>query len=392
MLDFAKVSQQIAQMAAADRLVADDMSKRLDTAFGQLHIESNRLQVFLDKLAGSKTSWLLAGIHASPAQVSTLPPCPSPVTVVATDGSQITPSHHEVVAAFLVNISTVVLHYGTGQQAELTSTPTLFYQDEDLYMEYGGQRVQVTGDLLGMRRTIMECETLMQRAATARQHVNQVCALSDGSLIVWQLEGKPYDYQQPTLERVLACLEIGRQHRIPVAGYISRPRSRDVMNALRVGLCPYDFANCDRCDYLANHEEPPCEVIAALSDRRLFERVLQPGERTQVFDSESRILHEYGVHRIGFFYLHVGTEVVRIEIPHWVATDPELLDLVHAVAYDQAQKGGGYPVALAEAHQRAVVRGAERELFYDMVAAVMVRRGMRATLSPKNLRKRRMTV
>jgi hypothetical protein len=60
--------------------------------------------------------------------------------------------------------------------------------------------------------------------------------------------------------------------------------------------------------------------------------------------------------------------------------------------YVQAQKGGGYPIALAEAHQQAVVRGAERDLFYDMVTTILVRRGMRAAMSPKNLHKRRMTV
>jgi hypothetical protein len=62
------------------------------------------------------------------------------------------------------------------------------------------------------------------------------------------------------------------------------------------------------------------------------------------------------------------------------------------VAYDQAHKGGGYPVALAEAHQHAVVRGVERDLFYQMITMVLVRRGMRADMSPKNLQKRRMTV
>ena len=83
---------------------------------------------------------------------------------------------------------------------------------------------------------------------------------------------------------------------------------------------------------------------------------------------------------------------MRIEVPQWVAANPTLLDLVQAVAYDQAQKGMGYPIALAEAHQHAVVRGAERELFYEMVTAVLLRRGMRAAISPKNLGKRRMTV
>jgi hypothetical protein len=75
-----------------------------------------------------------------------------------------------------------------------------------------------------------------------------------------------------------------------------------------------------------------------------------------------------------------------------VATTPDLLDFVHAVVYDQAQKGSGYPVALAEAHQHVVVRGAERDLFYEMVTAMLAQRGIRATMSPKNLHKRRMTV
>jgi hypothetical protein len=296
-----------------------------------------------------------------------------------------------VAAAFLVNISTVVLHYGTGERAELSSTPTLFYREDDLYVNYGGQRLQVTGELLGMRRTIMEFQSLLQRASVAQQSGHRTCALSDGSLILWQLEGKPQDYQQATLSSYLACLEDARQQRIPVAGYISRPRSRDLINALRVGLCPEIAPNCDRCPY---RELPqlPCAEIEGLSDRKLFEHLLQPGERSPVFRSESRILDAYGMHRIGFFYLHVGSEIARIEIPQWVTAESGLLDLVHAVVYTQAQKGGGYPVALAEAHQQAVVRGAEREMFYDMVTTILIRRGIRAVMSPKNLRKRRMTV
>lgn len=391
MLNLAKVSQQIAQMAAEDQLVSEDLSKRLDIALGQLHLESSRLAAFQEKLVASKTSWLLAGIDESLEQVYALPVDSQPVTVVATDGSQIAPSHHEVAAAFLVNISTVVLPYGSGARAELFSMPTLFYREEDLYIDYGGQRLQVTGEILGMRRTIMEFQSLMQRATAVLKDGHRTCALSDGSLILWQLEGKPQDYQHPTLSSYLACLETARQQHLPVAGYISRPRSRDVVNALRVGLCPEVVSNCDRCPY---RELPqlPCADIAGLSDRMLFEPLLQPGERTPVFTSASRILEAYGQQRIDFFYLHVGTEVARIEIPRWVTTNPELLDLVHVVVYTQAQKGGGYPIALAEAHQQAVVRGAERDLFYEMVTTILVRRGMRAALSPKHLHKRRMTV
>lgn len=391
MLDMAHVSQQITSMASEGQLVSEELSKRLDLALGRLHLESNRLQAFVDKLAVSKTSWLLAVIHEPLEHTYDLPARPQAVTVVATDGSQITPSHHEIVPAFLINIATVVLHYGTGERAEFSSTPTLCYREEDLYTTCGGQQVQVAGEMLGMRRTIMEFQSLMQQATMAQSSGHRTCALSDGSLILWQLEGKPQDYQQPTLASYLACLETAHQQQIPIAGYISRPRSRDVLNALRVGLCPEEAPNCDRCPY-GTLPKLPCAEIEGLTDRSLFEGLLEPGQRTPVFDSGSRILDTYGSHRISFFYLHVGAEIARLEIPQWVAANPSLLDLVHAVAYDQAQKGGGYPVALAEAHQHVAVRGAERDLFYDMVTAVLVRRGICATMSPKNLRKRRMTV
>ena len=49
------------------------------------------------------------------------------------------------------------------------------------------------------------------------------------------------------------------QH-IPVAGYISRPRSRDVVNALRVGLCPETAPNCDRCPYKDLPKLPCAEI------------------------------------------------------------------------------------------------------------------------------------
>jgi hypothetical protein len=391
MLDLARVSQQITRMASQTQLTSEDLLKRLDLALGRLSLESARLDDFMEKLAVSKTSWLVAGIHESLERTCDLPPRPQAVTVVASDGSQIVPSHHEVVPAYLLNIATVVLHYGTGERAEFSSTPTLFYREEDLYTDYGGQRVQVAGEILGMRRTVMEFQSLMQQATTAQQSGHRTCALSDGSLILWQLEGKPQDYQQQSLEQYLACMETARQQSIPLIGYISRPRSRDVLNALRVGLCPEDVPNCDRCPY-RHLPKLPCADIEGLSDRSLFAQLLQPGERTPVFASRSRILDAYGLHRIGFFYLNVGSEIARIELPQWVATEPTLLDLVHTVAYDQAQKGSGYPVALAEAHQHVVVRGAERELFYEMVTAVLVRRGVHTSMSPKNLHKRRMTV
>ncbi|SVC62326.1 uncharacterized protein METZ01_LOCUS315180, partial [marine metagenome] len=68
--------------------------------------------------------------------------------------------------------------------------------------------------------------------------------------------------------------------------------------------------------------------------------------------------------------------------------DSQLLDRVHAGVLDQAQKGDGYPVSLAEAHERAVVRGADREAFYRYLEEMFVRHDVRARVSLKGLRKR----
>ncbi|MDE0208216.1 MAG: hypothetical protein OXP66_19550, partial [Candidatus Tectomicrobia bacterium] len=153
MLDFVEVNQQIAAMAAESRLAADDMAGRLALAVERLRLESGGWQAFVDKIAASRTSWLVADIREPLDRTYGLPPRPQTVTVVAADGSQIMPSHHEVVPAFLLNIATVTLNYGNGGGAAFTSAPSLFFREEDLYVDYGGERVQVTGEMVGMRRT-----------------------------------------------------------------------------------------------------------------------------------------------------------------------------------------------------------------------------------------------
>ena len=132
----------------------------------------------------------------------------------------------------------------------------------------------------------------------------------------------------------------------------------------------------------------PCSPIEGLSDAVLMRRVLRHGQRTPLYRSASKILSEYGLHHIYYFYLHVGAEIGRVEVPEWVAADRELLDLVHACLCDQAEKGQGYPVALAEAHERAVVRSADRESFYRFLRDTFVKNDLQTRLSTKSFKKR----
>jgi NurA-like 5'-3' nuclease len=59
--------------------------------------------------------------------------------------------------------------------------------------------------------------------------------------------------------------------------------------------------------------------------------------------------------------------VARVEIPFWIAEDPEKLELVHSILVAQIAKGQGYPVSLSEAHEQAVIRTADRDTFQMLV-------------------------
>jgi hypothetical protein len=100
-------------------------------------------------------------------------------------------------------------------------------------------------------------------------------------------------------------------------------------------------------------------------------------------------VESYGPHLIHFFYLRVGREIARIEVPRWVAEDRALLDRTHTLIYDQCMRGQGYPVALARAHEQAIVRAADRRAFMTIVEGSLLRAELPAESSRKRESKER---
>ena len=149
-------------------------------------------------------------------------------------------------------------------------------------------------------------------------------------------------------------------------------------------LCDHEVVDCDKCD---PDDPKPCEAVGRLKDTFIFNKRLAGGKRSVLFTSGSKILKDYREHNVRAFYLDTGRETARIEVPEWVANDPELINLTHAVCCDQAQKGRGYPVALAEAHEHAVVRGPERAAFYEMIERSFIKHGAPISRSMKRISK-----
>lgn len=395
MLDHIATKQQINEMVRAQRSIQHAHTGKLERAYQEARRWTVDWKSLAEKIERRKTAWLVAEPVEPVAFHHAPPERPDELTVLATDGSQVFPDRHEISSCYLINVGAIAIHYGTGERPLLSSRPMLFYTDDDLYVDWAGKRAPVNAEVVGIRRGAMELTELANLLDEIPDPRRAAVALSDGTLIAWTLEGKPDDFKRPLLKATLSAFDRFAEARVPVAGYVSYPNSTDVIYALRVGLCPEEVVPaCDACPQRTHHpERPPCKAIDGVTDRVLFERILKnPGDRSALFRSTSEILDEYGPHRIYFFYINVGFEIARIEIPEWVAQDQRLLNLVHSTVRDQAEKGKGYPIILAEAHEKAVVRSADRDLFYRLLSDSYVMGGVRTEISRKQISKRRLMI
>ena len=210
-------------------------------------------------------------------------------------------------------------------------------------------------------------------------------------LILWTQESEQKPSRDRVLGRFLSVLETAREANVPVVGYLSRPASREVIGALRLSLCADECLLSKECQLRG---VPLCSAIDRLTDTDLFSSLLRAGERTPLFHSESRILDSYAPReqRIVFFYLSVGGEIARVELPRWCADNLQLLERIHSIALNQAEKGFGYPVCLSEAHEQAVVRGPERDALLRLIEKQLVRSNLVVSRTAKAAAKRRRSV
>jgi hypothetical protein len=463
MLDLLKVAAQMQgmseQLAQEARLLLHklDLAEELfNRAIDRQELLTQQRQQYSDRLMFN---------CAEPVEPLALRHEIAPITgnhcVIATDGSQIAPSRHEVAYCYLVNVGRVALHYGSGKYPLLDSVPEIFYKPEDLY---GAKQWGIsTEEWMGLRRTAAEAIALAELAVAQKQietghkqakrsaqlsntsdiagiasnsdvsdvsnfpdslataadrSINNsanyslnivdlpMLALSDGSLIYWSLEALPREARDRILPDILTAWDLLHMAQIPLAGYISAPRAVESTNFLRLSACPFEQSDCaTHCadsgsgNSLGNNSgngnlkplaQAPCSKIQPTRDATLWHRLLQPGECSPLWRSHARILSEYGDrHQIYFCYLHVGAEIARVEMPGWTALEPNLRQQALSMILAQIQKGYGYPVALAEAHNQAVVTGGDRRRFFTILEQEMLKSGLRnLSTSYKETRKR----
>lgn len=395
-LKLGRISQQMQDMAQtmANLLPAEEnLLERARDCLRSIPADALCEKLEWQRRQPVRMPWLVAFPRSSPqaslptglADTAPPPSVPSTFSVVGVDASSIPPDRHSSVHYYLVNVGYALLTYGREPDAILEASSQLCFRDEDLYVFPEKRDVPIEGMLLSARMEV-EALRLLQQVLDSRTW--PTLALLDGPLILWTLQNETQEVQRALLQGFLSTMDFLKETGVPPAGYVSYTGSRDVTNSLRVWLCQGQPNECDRC---ASDDRELCLALAKIRDRELY-AFLADGERSQLFGSSSQILEEYGEQRVDFFYMNVGEEIVRVEVPRWVASDADLLSFVHAAIYDQCQRSPGvppYPPVLQEAHEQAAITAPERRLVEEMVEQALGQYGRRVVHSAKEDSKRR---
>ena len=367
-LELNKIAGQIEEMGRVLAERAGRRQKTLPAARELLHRFARgqeELRRIADSSPGQQLRCASPGDEPLDAQFPA-PNLPERITLIATDGSQIYPDQHGLAFYYAINVGSVIFRHGSGQAPQVSSEPTLYYGEDQVYPE--GR--PVNSDLISAQRDLAEMQALADLALGEPSAGPPRVALGDGSLLIWlQRRDIPEDRQKQILEQYLGCLDRLRGENLPVSAFVSRPRSAEVVALLYLAfLEPEERAGVQRLSETG---------FRGLTDRALF-GFLKPGERSALFvrGTVSNQDFRYRGHGIHFFYLNTDADLARVEVPEWVASHPALLDLVHAAVYNQCTFNEGYPYVLTRADELAVILGDEREALENLIAQALVRHGM----------------
>jgi hypothetical protein len=407
-LDFHQLAAQLDHLGPDLRSQGEEAGRRLACALEELHTWARRPDDLRRRLAEARTSWRPAEPLAEPLDATIdAPALPTDYVALATDGSHIDVERHSPLPCYLLNVGWARIRYGRSPDAELSSHPELTYGDQRLVLgdpADASRQAPVRGNLLAALRAVREVERLADLAAAGDPELPTL-ALVDGTFLLWGLAReeitapvKRYLLDEgmiPALDRLRA---LARERPVLPAGYVSRPDRSEVIHSLRLAVCPLPKVDCGNCPRRDDGTRP-CDDVGVATDRQLFHRVLEPGQRSAVFVRQptpgSIEAQYYGEHRPAAFYLRTppggADEIACVEMPLWLAQDgpPQAgVAALHALLIDQCRRNLGYPLALQEAHEQAVITGPEREAFRRLLEAEVAAQGLLAGTSAKALSKR----
>ncbi len=383
-LDFREIRNQVNQLGESAPQRAQELKTLYEQAFDLLNSSPQKI----DRLR-RKAAWVVQDHDPSlrcalPTKDElrssfTTPAPPGGGTLIAVDGSQISPDRHAQVFYGLINLGAVQMRLGDKGAPYIEILSQLLYDDQ-LYTSTG----MITDDRFSLKRDLNERVWISELAQKA---VPPVVALTDGPVELWGTrQGEDSSEFGESLKVYLEALAGLESQDVTTCGYVDNPAANLVVRFLEMGLIPEDELPGVRGRY----------PLRGVFDRELFKQVLGAGERSIVFAIQSRNSREYrGDLALHFFYLNVGQGgndwIVRVEVPAWVAYNEGKLNDLHALLVNQCRILGNrpYPYILHRAHETALVSMAEKEQVSNMIINELRSRGVEVGgKSPKPTLKR----
>jgi hypothetical protein len=292
----------------------------------------------------------------------------SGVAVGAVDGSQIySDKNYEIPLAVIQTSHIFNRHTSESDYAQETDTVIITpdeFEDASVY-SFGSEYVDA-------RRFSMECDQIIR---LLKKH-KELCILLDGALILSHINVLNRNIREIYIKAIVRLLEVSESTRNPVIGFIDTTMPRDITLMMH---------------YMLGLRK------SKLSDIHLFSNLLW-GERTAAFlcdrddrrgDEARSALDNYGKFRneIGFFYMRLSSGLPsRIEFPVWVYQEG-LVDKIADVIRAECVIRGNYPDILMRAHDAAVIRMSEHDLFYGMLENFCRVNGIQIHRSAKDFHK-----
>jgi len=369
-LDFQQIRHQVQQLGENAPMLERQRQTLREKAHELLEANAHELEPlrqkvdFVARKYDNRLRCALPGSESLNVSVP-LPELSQEATLIAADGSQINLDRHVEVQYCLVNVGAIQMRTGS-PEAPVTKVECQLLYGTDLYTRTG----LITDAALALLRDLNERKMLTELAQGAEP---PVITFTDGQMELWlpkSGDSPDSDTQGQRLEEYIQALKQLCQLDVITAGYVDKPGARLVVRLL-------ELASLAESELAEIKERYP---LQGLTDRDIYLKILEPGERSAVFaiHSPSAALYrdEIALH---FFYLNIGRAgLARVEVPAWVAGSSEKLDGLHAALVEQCRIMGPrpYPYLLHRAHEVAVVSIQEKEQVTQMIAQELYQRGV----------------
>ena len=371
-IDFQSVFNQIRALGLQAPAQKQIHEQRLENARRLLAEYANELQSLREKVervVHSHDASLRCAVPVEQALNSHLraPDLSDQVTLLAADGSQIYPDRHALLEYYLINIGIIQSATGTIEAPQPRIKTELIYNDLT-----GEMQGFFNEDRVSLHRDLLERKLLAEEAA---QLSGPVIALTDGPLELWgasKIEQSDPTGNEKGLSEYLQSL-LNLQHMgIVAAGYVDKPREDYLVRLLEIASQPV--------------EQAKNRLLHGVRDTRLLRDFLAPGERSAVFEMQSRSASLYRQHdpalTMHFFYLNVGRPnkpwFARVDILGGTAKDENKVDTLHRILLEQCAILGSqpYPYLLHRAHETAVVSFDERNQVEILISNELRQHGL----------------